>query len=76
MADPAPARSMLLNGLGAAATGITTMVVLVAKFVDGAWITVLLVPALILMMRAVQRHYSQVAQEIRVCRACPHRKSF
>ena len=60
-------RSMLLNGLGATATGITTVVVLVAKFVDGAWITVLLVPALILMMRAIQRHYSQVAQEIRAC---------
>jgi amino acid transporter len=57
-------RSMLLNGLGATATGITTVVVLVAKFVDGAWITVLLIPALILMMRSVHRHYSQVAEEI------------
>ena len=58
--------SMLLNGFGALATGITTAVVLVAKFVDGAWITVLLVPALIWMMRSVQRHYARVAQEIRV----------
>lgn len=61
---PGAARSMLLNGLGAVATGITTVVVLVAKFVDGAWITVLLIPALILMMRSVRRHYSVVAQEI------------
>ena len=61
---PGAARSMVLNGLGALATGITTAVVLVAKFVDGAWITVLLIPALILMMRAVHRHYSLVAQEI------------
>ncbi len=59
-------RSMFLNGLGAAATGITTAVVLIAKFTDGAWITVLLVPSLILMMRAVKRHYSQVAQEVEV----------
>jgi amino acid transporter len=58
--------SMCLNGLGALATGITTAVVLVAKFVDGAWITVLLVPALILMMRAVQRHYAKVAKEINI----------
>ncbi len=64
---PGAVRSMFVNGLGAVATGITTAVVLVAKFTDGAWITVLLVPGLILMMRAVQRHYSQVAQEIRVC---------
>ena len=63
------ARSMFLNGLGAVATGVTTLVVLVAKFVDGAWITVLLIPALILMMRSVRRHYSQVAQEISVSAA-------
>ena len=61
---PGAARSMLLNGLGAVATGITTVVVLVAKFIDGAWITVLLIPALILMMRSVRRHYSVVADEI------------
>ena len=56
--------SMLVNGLGALATGVTTAVVLVAKFVDGAWITVLLIPALILMMRSVRSHYSKVALEI------------
>jgi len=57
---------MVLNGLGALAGGITTVLVLITKFVDGAWITVLLIPALILMMRSVRRHYSHVAQEIQV----------
>lgn len=61
---PGAVRSMFLNGLGAVATGITTAVVLIAKFTDGAWITVLLIPSLILMMRAVKRHYSEVAQEV------------
>lgn len=56
--------SMTLNGIGALATGLTTAVVLVAKFVEGAWITVLLIPLLILMMRAVQRHYARVGAEI------------
>ncbi len=55
---------MFLNGLGAFATGVTTLVVLVTKFIDGAWITVLLIPGLILMMRAVKRHYSKVGREI------------
>lgn len=64
---PGSTRYMLVNGLGALATGITTLVVLVAKFVDGAWITVLLIPTLILMMRAIRRHYSRVVQEIRLC---------
>jgi amino acid transporter len=54
---------MLVNGLGAVATGITAMVVLVAKFVDGAWITALLIVVMILMMRAVKRHYVGVDKE-------------
>jgi len=61
---PGATRSMMLNGLGALATGITTVVVLVAKFIDGAWITVLLIPILIWMMRSVKRHYGIVGQEI------------
>ncbi|MGA7106802.1 MAG: APC family permease [Terracidiphilus sp.] len=54
---------MFLNGLGALATGITTLVVLVAKFVDGAWITALLVAGMIVAMRMVHRHYRRVDRE-------------
>lgn len=55
---------MTLNALGAVATGITTLVVLVAKFVEGAWITALLVIAMIIAMRLVRRHYDEVTREI------------
>ncbi len=54
---------MLVNGLGAFATGITTLVVLVAKFAEGAWITTLLIAAMIIAMRAVNRHYRRVSRE-------------
>jgi hypothetical protein len=54
---------MAMNGLGAVATGITTLVVLVAKFVEGAWITAVLVAFMILAMRMVKRHYDRVARE-------------
>ena len=59
----APAR-MIVNAVGAVATGATTLVVLVAKFAQGAWITVLLVAAMILFMRTVNRHYVRVNREI------------
>ena len=59
----APGR-MFLNGLGAVATGITTLVVLVAKFVEGAWITALLVAVMIVFMRAVRHHYDHVNKDI------------
>ena len=59
-------RRMVVNGIGAVATGITLVVVLVAKFLDGAWITAILVPALILLMLAVKRHYTGVARDIAI----------
>jgi amino acid transporter len=54
---------MFVNGLGAFATGLTALVVLVAKFVDGAWITALLIVLMIVLMRAVKRHYIRVDAE-------------
>jgi amino acid transporter len=59
----APLRTFV-NGLGAFATGITAVVVLVAKFVEGAWITALLIGLMILVMRAVKRHYVRVNRAI------------
>ena len=56
--------SMLINGLGAAATAVTVVVVATAKFAQGAWVTVLLIPALIFLMWGVRRHYDRVAAEI------------
>jgi len=54
---------MAVNGLGAVATGITAVVVLVAKFAQGAWITALLIVVMILLMRAVHRHYVGVDRD-------------
>jgi amino acid transporter len=55
---------MIVNGIGAMATGITLLVVLVAKFTAGAWITAILVPGLMILMTAVKRHYDGVAREL------------
>ena len=63
----APGRTMV-NGIGAVATGITALVVLVTKFAEGAWITVLLIAGMILFMRAVNRHYRHVNDEIKLDR--------
>ncbi len=55
-------RSALVNGLGALVTGVTTVVVLVAKFVEGAWITLLFIPLAIVLFSMVRRHYHYVKQ--------------
>jgi amino acid transporter len=66
-ASPGGGRSMAINGLGAAATGITLVVVLIAKFAEGAWVTVLLIAALVELFRRVRGHYAHVARETREC---------
>ena len=55
---------MFVNGIGAIATGLTTMVVLASKFMSGAWVTALLIPSLILVMHLIKRHYSRVNREM------------
>ena len=56
--------SILINGLGACATAVTTLVVLSAKFIEGAWVTVLLIPSMLALMVWVRRHYDIVNSEI------------
>jgi len=59
------ARGMLVNGIGALATGITVMVIVVAKFAEGAWVVVvLLLPAMLVFMGKVRRHYERVGKEV------------
>jgi amino acid transporter len=64
-------KSALVNGLGALVTGITVIVVLVAKFVEGAWITVLFIPLTIIFFVAVRRHYHSL-KILTTCRVPVH----
>ena len=61
---PGAGQKMFVNGLGAVATGATVAVVVVSKFAEGAWITVVIIPAMLLLMYGVRRHYERVWREI------------
>jgi amino acid transporter len=54
------------NGAGAVTTGLVLVVVLVSKFTIGAWIPVVLIPALITIFRGVHKHYVRVGQRLAV----------
>lgn len=56
-------RSMVINGVGACTTAIVTLVVASMKFLDGAWIVVVLVPILVLIFLGIQRHYLRFERE-------------
>jgi len=59
------AHGMVINGVGALATGITVMVIVVAKFAEGAWVVVvLLLPAMLVFMGRVRRHYEWAGKEV------------
>ncbi len=55
---------ILVNGIGALATGLTLMVIVVAKFTSGAWVVVLLIPALLMFMGRIRRHYEEANAEV------------
>jgi amino acid transporter len=54
----------LINGIGALATLTTLLVVVMTKFTGGAWITILLIPMIVLVFRQIARHYQQVRNQL------------
>ena len=75
-------RPAAINGLGALATGVVTLVIAVTKFTHGAWLVVVLIPLMIVIMRAVRSHYTRLdvareaetpltLDEIHVCAVVP-----
>jgi amino acid transporter len=57
-------RGMLINGIGALTTFIVTIIVISQKFLLGAWILMLLLPAIIVMFLAIHRHYVNAAKQL------------
>ena len=56
--------ALVINGLGAVSTAVALGVILVAKFTAGAWITILILPILMVVFYGVKRHYDAVAEQI------------
>ncbi|WP_425287308.1 APC family permease [Leifsonia stereocauli] len=59
-------KSLSINALGAAMTGIVLIVVTITKFTHGAWIVFVMMPILFLLMMGVNRYYRDVAKEVEV----------
>jgi len=54
----------VINGLGATATGIVLIVVLIEKTLEGAWIVVIIIPVMIWMMDKVYQHYQYMRSQL------------
>jgi amino acid transporter len=62
--EPGFRRRIAINGLGAAATGVVTLLVIEAKFAEGAWMVTVAVPVLIGLFLLVHRHYRIVGRRL------------
>ena len=57
-------RRALVNGIGATATGVVTVIVVLTKFTQGAWIVILAIPLFVLAFYGFHRHYRNVARRL------------
>lgn len=66
--DPATRRRMfrsrVINTVGLSFTAVVLVIVLITKFLAGAWITILAMVFFFVLMRAIRRHYDNVAEEL------------
>jgi amino acid transporter len=56
-------RAAVLNGVGAVATGATLLVVVVSKFTEGAWMTVIFIPLVFLLLQRTSVHHARIRRE-------------
>ncbi|WP_409330965.1 APC family permease [Trujillonella humicola] len=57
-------RSQTINAVGGSLTSIVLLIIIVTKFTRGAWLVLLVMPVLFLLMRAINRHYSNVSEQL------------
>jgi amino acid transporter len=55
---------MLVNAVGASATGLVAVIVIWTKFTEGAWLVTIAIPILVFVMLGVRRHYARVARRL------------
>ena len=56
--------SAVINGCGACVTAIVLIIVAITKAAEGAWIIILMIPALVTIFTITRRHYDHVASEL------------
>ncbi len=57
-------KSIVINAVGAVATFIVLCVFIATKFIHGAWIVVLVIPILVVLFKAIRKHYVVVAKQL------------
>jgi amino acid transporter len=64
--EPGWRRSVVINSVGAVATLLVLLIVAVTKFTSGAWVPIAVIPSIMLLFKAINRHYRGVEAALRV----------
>jgi amino acid transporter len=56
---------LLINAIGAFSTGVALVIIVIAKFADGAWITVLVIPGVIVLLKSIRSYYDHLDATLR-----------
>jgi amino acid transporter len=57
-------RSQIINAVGGSLTSVVLVIIVLTKFTHGAWLVLVAMPVLIVLMRAINRHYSHVSEQL------------
>ena len=60
------ARSRIINGIGFVSTSTVLLIVIITKFMGGAWIVIIAMPALYMLMTGIRTHYDRVSRELAI----------
>lgn len=64
--EPRWRRDAVINGIGAAATCVVFLIIAITKFSQGAWVPVVVIPAIVALFKAIERHYRGVSARLTV----------
>ena len=57
-------RSQIINAVGGSLTSVVLVIIVITKFTHGAWLVLVAMPILFVLMKAINRHYSNVAEQL------------
>lgn len=64
--EPGWQLGMAVNGVGTVATAVVLLVVMITKFMIGAWVPIVVIPLVMVLLWITHKHYVRVANLLRV----------
>jgi len=62
--EPGWHQGRIINAIGAGTTALVTAVVGITRFMEGAWVVILIIIVLVLVFRAIHTHYQEASSEL------------